>query len=172
MGTVCPRRLSFSGFGVLMSTPNPEKDSLRGQTVPIQKPLSIFEITGFFSPTLSQLLQALIMGTCEFCGIESSSYRGKHSFRRHVQSHHPTTQQCNQCNQTFETSKQLEWHRKSVHSALLKCPCCGKTFKSKTAMIMHQQRKITRMLLVNLRPAVMIFGINSISNLQTKLILS
>ena len=44
--------LSFSGFGVLMSTPNPEKDSLLGQTIPIQKPFSIFEITGFFSPTL------------------------------------------------------------------------------------------------------------------------
>ena len=35
-----------------MGTLNPEKDSLLGQTVPIQKPISIFEITGFLSRTL------------------------------------------------------------------------------------------------------------------------
>ena len=34
MGTVCPRRLFFSGFGVLMRTLNLEKDNLRGLSVP------------------------------------------------------------------------------------------------------------------------------------------
>ena len=57
MGTVCPRRLSFSGFGVPMRTLNPEKDSLLGQTVPIQKPISIFEMTGFLSRTLYKLVK-------------------------------------------------------------------------------------------------------------------
>ena len=82
------------------------------------------------------------MGTCEFCGIDSSINRDKNSFRRHFDSHHPTPQQCSKCKQTFGTSKLLEWHRKSVHStSIVKCPCCGKTFKSKTAMIMHQKEK-------------------------------
>ena len=62
------------------------------------------------------------MVTCEFCVIESSSYRGKKSFKRHIQSHHKETpQQCSQFNQTFETSKWLEWHRKSANSAVVKC---------------------------------------------------
>ena len=42
METDSPRRLSFSRFNVLMGTPNPEKNNLLGQTVLIQKPLSIF----------------------------------------------------------------------------------------------------------------------------------
>ena len=33
MGTVCPSRLSFSGFGILMGTPNPGKESLLGQDI-------------------------------------------------------------------------------------------------------------------------------------------
>ena len=37
--TVCPRRLSFSQFGVLMSTLNCEKDSLLGQSVLVKRPL-------------------------------------------------------------------------------------------------------------------------------------
>ena len=37
MGTVSPGRLSFSQSGVLMSTPDCEKDSLPGLTVPMQK---------------------------------------------------------------------------------------------------------------------------------------
>ena len=52
MGMARPRKLSFSGFVVPMRTLNPEKDSLLGQSVPIQKPISIFEITGFLSRTL------------------------------------------------------------------------------------------------------------------------
>ena len=39
MGTVCPRRLSFSGFNVLMGTLNPEKDNLLGQAITIQTPV-------------------------------------------------------------------------------------------------------------------------------------
>ena len=41
--TVCPRRLSFSQFGVLMSTLNCEKENLLGQTVLVKRPLSNFE---------------------------------------------------------------------------------------------------------------------------------
>ena len=51
MGTVCPRRLSFSGFKVLMGTLNPEKDSLLGQAVPIQKPISTVSYTHLTLPT-------------------------------------------------------------------------------------------------------------------------
>ena len=41
--TVCPRRLSFSQFRVLMSTLNCEKDNLLGQTVLVKRPLANFE---------------------------------------------------------------------------------------------------------------------------------
>ena len=40
--TVCPRRLSFSQFRVLMSTLNCEKDNLLGQKVLVKRPLSNF----------------------------------------------------------------------------------------------------------------------------------
>ena len=37
-GMICPRRLSFSQFGVLMSTSICENDSLLGQTIPPPEP--------------------------------------------------------------------------------------------------------------------------------------
>ena len=46
--TVCPRRLSFSQFVVLMNTTNCEKDSLLGQMVFPTEPLTIFQIPRFF----------------------------------------------------------------------------------------------------------------------------
>ena len=46
--TVCPRRLSFSQFGVLMSTLNCEKENLLGQTVLVKRPLLNFEKGTFF----------------------------------------------------------------------------------------------------------------------------
>ena len=45
---VCPRRLSFSQFVVLMSTSNCENDSLLGQTIPYPEPSQFFEYQGFF----------------------------------------------------------------------------------------------------------------------------
>ena len=48
MGTVCPMRLSFSQFNLLMSTPNCEKDSLIGQVLHVQNQSSIFGQFGFF----------------------------------------------------------------------------------------------------------------------------
>ena len=47
MGMVSPERLSFSQSGVLMSTPDCEKDNLPGLTVSMQEPLKICEMTGF-----------------------------------------------------------------------------------------------------------------------------
>ena len=55
MGMVCPRRLSFSGLTVMLT----ERDNL--QTVPIQKPLPIFEITGFFLASFNILWQMIIV---------------------------------------------------------------------------------------------------------------
>ena len=49
---VCPRRLSFSQFGVLMSTFNCEKDSHLGQTVLVKRPFSNFDRGNFFFNTL------------------------------------------------------------------------------------------------------------------------
>ena len=50
--TVCPRRLSFSQFGVLMSTLNCEKDSLLGQMVLVKRPPLNFERGHIFLNTL------------------------------------------------------------------------------------------------------------------------
>ena len=50
--TICPRRLSFSQFVVLMRTTNSEKDSLLGQLVLGKKQLSNFEQVTFFFNTL------------------------------------------------------------------------------------------------------------------------
>ena len=50
--TVCPRRLSFSQFRVLMSTLNCEKDNLLGQMVLVKRPLSNFERGHFYLYTL------------------------------------------------------------------------------------------------------------------------
>ena len=41
---------SFSGFNVLMRTPNPEKDSLLGQAAPIQRHLQFFKLLFFLAP--------------------------------------------------------------------------------------------------------------------------
>ena len=46
--TVCPKRLSFSQFGVLMSRLNCEKENFLGQTVLVRSPLSNFEKEGTF----------------------------------------------------------------------------------------------------------------------------
>ena len=54
--TVCPIRLSFSQFGVLMSTLNCEKENLLEQTVLVKRPLSNFEKgTLFFVHPLCKL---------------------------------------------------------------------------------------------------------------------
>ena len=50
--TVCPRRLSFSQFVVLMSMTNCEKDSLLGQTVLLPEPSKFFKKEGFFGNPL------------------------------------------------------------------------------------------------------------------------
>ena len=57
--TVCTRRLSFSQFGVLMSTLNCEKENLLGQTVLVKRPLSNFEkgTIFFVHPLFTLLLQ-------------------------------------------------------------------------------------------------------------------
>ena len=46
--TVCPRRLSFSQFVVLMSMINCEKDNLLGQTVLPPEPSQFFKNEVFF----------------------------------------------------------------------------------------------------------------------------
>ena len=48
--TVCPRRLSFSPFIILMSTTNREKDSLLGQTAIPPEPSPFFKKEVFFHP--------------------------------------------------------------------------------------------------------------------------
>ena len=50
--TIRPRRLSFSGLGLLMSTPSPEKDSLLGPMVHKKIAHTNFEKGGFFLITL------------------------------------------------------------------------------------------------------------------------
>ena len=50
--TVCPRRLSFSPFVVLMSTTNGEKDNLLGQTILRQELGEILDGLVFFRTTL------------------------------------------------------------------------------------------------------------------------
>ena len=49
---VCPRRLSFSQFVVLMSMTNCEKDSLLGQTVLPPEPSQFFKKEGIFDNPL------------------------------------------------------------------------------------------------------------------------
>ena len=49
---VCPRRLSFSQFVVLMCTTNCENDILLGQTIPTPEPFLFFENPCFFLVTL------------------------------------------------------------------------------------------------------------------------
>ena len=56
--TICPRRLSFSLFVVLMRTTSCEKDSLLGQLVLGKKQLSNFErVTFFFQHPLFTIMQ-------------------------------------------------------------------------------------------------------------------
>ena len=50
--TLCPERLSFSQFVVLMSTTNCERDSLSGQRVLLVEPKPFFWKDRFFSLTL------------------------------------------------------------------------------------------------------------------------
>ena len=45
---VGPKRVSFSGLGVLMSTPSPEKDTLFGPTVHEKIAYQILKMEGFF----------------------------------------------------------------------------------------------------------------------------
>ena len=45
-----PRRLSFSGHGVLISTPSPDKGSLLGQMVREKIAYQILKKEGFFGP--------------------------------------------------------------------------------------------------------------------------
>ena len=54
MGTVCPRRLKLSEFGVLMSTPNSER-----QTVPMQgAPQILKKEVFFYSPFIIDLVRS------------------------------------------------------------------------------------------------------------------
>ena len=55
MGTVSPGKLSFSQSGVLMRTPDCEKHSLPGPTVPMQKLFQIFEMTVFYESPFGNL---------------------------------------------------------------------------------------------------------------------
>ena len=48
MGTVSPRRLSFSELDVLISRPSSEKDSLLGPMVPVQIAPPILKNEGVF----------------------------------------------------------------------------------------------------------------------------
>ena len=62
--TVCPRRLSFSQFGILLSTLNCEKENLLGQTVLVKRPLSNLEKgTLFFVHPL--FVQSVSHVTCD-----------------------------------------------------------------------------------------------------------
>ena len=49
-----------------MRTPNPEKDSPLGQTIPIQKPLTIFEITGIVARPVSAVIYAQFISNLKF----------------------------------------------------------------------------------------------------------
>ncbi len=51
---ICPRRLSFSQFGVLEHMTNNENDILLGQTVPSH--IQFFKIIGFFTPAYQKPL--------------------------------------------------------------------------------------------------------------------
>ena len=52
--TVDPRRVSFSGLGVLISRPSPEKDSLLGPTVHEQLAHQILKVEVFFGSPFSK----------------------------------------------------------------------------------------------------------------------
>ena len=55
--TVGPRRLSFSGHGVLISRPSPEKDSLLGPTVHEQLAHQILKKEVFIAPKIIKTLK-------------------------------------------------------------------------------------------------------------------
>ena len=56
---VCPRRLSFSQFVVLMCTTNCEKDILLGQTIPTPEPFLFFENPFFLAPFIIESCNAM-----------------------------------------------------------------------------------------------------------------
>ena len=59
--TICPRRLSFSQFVVLMRTTSCEKDSLLGQLVLGKKQLTNFERVTFFCTPFTSIIRIYVI---------------------------------------------------------------------------------------------------------------
>ena len=87
--TVCPRRLSFSQFGILMSTLNCEKENLLGQTVLVKRPLSNLEKgTLFFVHPL--FVQSVSHVTCDMSNAYVDPWDRLNNFCFHVHGQNPT----------------------------------------------------------------------------------
>lgn len=79
---------------------------------------------------------------CQFCGLKVKSQK---SLDRHCISLHNVKSECDLCQQTFESPKELKEHRKVEHkvkheqekAAHLACETCGRMFNSKWKLKEH-----------------------------------
>lgn len=76
--------------------------------------------------------------TCDICG---KTFGNKSNLRHHRLKHFREPRQCNQCDQFFETEKQLESHRVNVHGAERRFTCefCGAKFIHQKHLARHRK---------------------------------
>lgn len=79
--------------------------------------------------------------TCETCGFTAGSRKlfERHVLRKHFQGMQPYP--CDQCNESFDRSDRLLWHRRQKHAKdpLFTCDKCGRSYRTKLVYERHQR---------------------------------
>ena len=78
------------------------------------------------------------------CGVCASGFEDEINCKEHVLSHQQTnTQKCDECNETFNTDIDLEWHKETEHETkqvpCFNCDKCDKKFNIKINLEWHKE---------------------------------